>query len=118
MNASIELRIDRLLMVGQNARGFEFSIGLLNHRWVAFVRRRMVYGTEIHIFRARYESYTPSGSDLIRARVIGMVAAIAQDPARGFGGVDEWYVEEELRATPEQYRCPHCGKVACLECEP
>lgn len=48
-----------------------------------------------------------------QAEAIRRVGAIAQDVAQGYGGIEEWFVPEDLRGDPERYRCRTCGEVCC-----
>jgi hypothetical protein len=46
-------------------------------------------------------------------RAILLTGAVAQDVESCYGGVDRWYVPEELRGDPEKYRCKTCEKIGC-----
>ncbi len=50
---------------------------------------------------------------LDRERAIRMTGAIAEDPESGYGGVDRWFVGEELRGKPDDFRCEMCERVGC-----
>ena len=103
------LRIRTQTVVGTNARGYTFAVGLVGDRWLGYA----LGGGGLFVF-----SEVSRGVDLgmgldDREEAIGRVAALAQDPGHGFGGVDRWHVPERLRADPEVYRCEICGEVLC-----
>jgi hypothetical protein len=50
---------------------------------------------------------------LDRDEAIRLTGAIAQDPEHGYGGVERWRIPEDLRATPDEFRCEHCNAVGC-----
>ena len=48
-----------------------------------------------------------------RATTIKFTGAFPQDPEQGYGGVARWFVPEELRGNPDEFRCPDCQLVGC-----
>ncbi|MCE9605055.1 MAG: hypothetical protein K8U03_09170 [Planctomycetia bacterium] len=46
-------------------------------------------------------------------RAVLLTGAIAQDPASCYGGVANWFVDEQDRGSPEDFRCQRCGDVGC-----
>lgn len=102
------------LLVAENDHGYQFCVGTIEGRWVGFAvgfENGQAWGvflfSEISVaHRLGVES---------REEAIRMTAALAQDDESAYGGVDRWHVQEELRASPEDYRCEHCDRVCCGE---
>lgn len=97
--------------VGENDH-WKFGVGRLEERWIGFAVGDCEDGTKfMHIFpeiSAGPELGVGSREDAIR-----MVSALACDPEQSFGGIDEWFIDESLRASPDDFRCENCGTCGC-----
>jgi hypothetical protein len=71
----------------------------------------------MHVFAEVSEGVELGMQD--KTMAILLTGALAEDPEHGFGGVDEWFVPEDLRGEPKDFRCDRCGDVGCagLDCE-
>jgi hypothetical protein len=48
-----------------------------------------------------------------KEKAILMTGAIAQAREHAYGGIARWFVEEELRGKPEDFRCANCQVIGC-----
>jgi hypothetical protein len=114
------LSFSEVLNVGDNRR-YLFAVGKLADRWAGFAVGKPRPGKPdeprmIFIFPEISDDYTLGIES--RDEAIRMTAAIAQDPESNYGGIKRWFVEDALRASPDDYRCEHCQRVGCkgIEC--
>lgn len=54
-----------------------------------------------------------SDDDDVRNMIIKRVGAVAAHFEHGYGGIERWFVEEDLRGTVYDFECAECGSVAC-----
>lgn len=112
------VEIDDALLMGDNDVGYEFFIGRVQGRWIGFAAADVpgVEGKGIFVFHEISDGPLLGLTD--RDEAIRRVHAVATAPENGFGGVDRWYSDEQLRAEPAAYRCGHCDQLCCDgECE-
>ena len=103
------IQIEQEVDVGRNSHGYTFHVGLLSGYWLGYAQ-----GAEtIFLFPGIRTGHQLGILD--RDEAIRRVGAIAQDPASGYGGIEEWSVEESLRGDPAAYLCPVCDEVCCGE---
>jgi hypothetical protein len=92
--------------------GYRFAVGKISGRWVGFADSDV----GAFIFPTISEGHLCGISD--RDRAIRLTGAIAQSFEHGYGGVDRWFVGEDLRGKPEDFRCAKCEEIGCVgECE-
>ena len=108
----MQLEIGNILQVGENDIGYRFAVGTIPDegggvRWIGFADSDV----GAFIFPAICEGHMMGTKD--RDRAIKLTGAIAQSFEHGYGGVDRWFVPEELRGKPEDFRCQHCEMVGC-----
>lgn len=103
----MSINIVNITIVGSNAHGYEFGVGQVAGRWVGFAKG----GGGLFFFSEICEGVQLGTPD--RDLAIRMTGACAQDPARGYGGIDTWKVPKALRGRPEDFICPGCGEVCC-----
>jgi len=48
-----------------------------------------------------------------RDKAILLTGAVAQDVESCYGGIERWFVPEDLRGDPDDFRCAHCDRVGC-----
>jgi hypothetical protein len=104
---SESIQIEEQVLVGRNSHGYTFAVGRISDRWLGYA----LGGGGMFIFPEISENHDlglPDMNDAIRR-----VSALAQDPERGYGGIEQWYIAESLRADPDQFRCSNCGEVCC-----
>lgn len=107
-----ESGITEVLKIGDNSHGYWFGVGKYGSRWVGFAVSVVGEGrTGIFFLPGISEDYQLGLSD--REKCIRMTGAVAQSPEHGYGGIERWYIGEELRGTPEEFRCAECGEFGC-----
>lgn len=104
--------LEDVLILGANEH-WQFGVGRQGERWIGFAFGRLEDGHGyLHVLtEVCDEPWLVDVTD--RDRVIRMTGAVACDPEASWGGVAEWYVDEELRGDPEEFRCDVCGQVGC-----
>lgn len=102
--------------VGENDHGYLFVVarvtGTTGDRWV---------GGAVGVGRDGVAMFFvfPEVSDGIllgmadRDEAIRLTGALAQDPEGGWGGIERWFVDGDLRGHPENYQCGRCDRVGC-----
>jgi hypothetical protein len=105
------ITFEETLLIGENDRGYRFGVGRVGDRWIGFALGRTITGGMLFLLPEIAVDHQLGLT--LRDEAIRQVAAIAQDPEHAFGGVDRWYVAPELRASPDDYRCEHCGEILC-----
>lgn len=92
---------------------YQFAVGRVEEQWVGYA----IGHCNDHTRMLFYLNITGNNSiDLgleNRDEAIRRTAAMAQAPEHGYGGVDAWFIDEPLRASPDEYRCPHCEELFC-----
>lgn len=113
-------------IIGENDYGYRFGVGRLDTRWIGFALGSQ-YAEQV---RAALESEgLPVEPGMLftfpeicedfqlgifdRRRCVLLTGALAQDPEKGYGGIEHWHVPEELRGKPDDFRCPHCDRIGC-----
>lgn len=104
-----ELEVKEGFLIGVNNQGYSFSVGLLGDRWVGFAQHKD--DRMIHFFPEISEEFEMGLPD--KETAIRLTAALAQTPEKGYGGVDRWFIKEDLRGNPADYRCGECQEVGC-----
>ncbi len=120
------IQIDEVLVIGENDGGYQFAVGRIADRWIGFARDNAFSRRARAAFRA--EGFAPEPAGLFvfhevgedcqmgltdKGRAIRLTGAVACDPESSYGGIDRWYVPEELRGRPDDFRCEHCERVGC-----
>jgi hypothetical protein len=108
----VELEVSDTVRIGRNDHGYEFAVGRSDERWIGFVKEYEDGARGVFVFSGIHEGYKLGITD--RDRAIRLTAAMAQDPEHGYGGISEWFVAENLRATPDEMRCEACGELPCV----
>lgn len=101
------LVIEQTVPVGTNGHGYDFEVGLIGGFWVGYARG----GGGLFFFAGISKDHQLGVKD--QREAILKTGAIAQDPDQGYGGIDLWFVPEDLRGKPDDYRCETCGEVCC-----
>jgi hypothetical protein len=120
------LKIEELVVIGENDYGWRFAVGRIGERWLGLglesantVAARCAFRDEglpvepgyMHVIGAVSRDHELGLPD--KEAAIRLTGAIAQDPAHAFGGVERWLVPEALRGRPDDFRCGHCEEVGC-----
>jgi len=106
------LELTDILKIGENDHGYSFAVGKLGGRWVGFAVGDLGEGKQGMFFLPGIsEEYELGLTD--RELAIRMTGAVAQSPEHGYGGIERWFVVEELRGRPEDFQCAECGEIAC-----
>lgn len=106
-----DLKLDDGVVIADNEH-YQFCVARNGERWVGFAIGKTTGGQSMMFFFPEIaEGYRLGLAS--REEAIRMTAAIAQDPGHSFGGVGRWFIPEELRASPEDYRCRDCDEVGC-----
>jgi hypothetical protein len=122
--ADAPFSLSEVTIIGENRHGYTFAVGKLGEfmqdRWVGFAVGEADYGRRfLFVFPEIGEEGWLGLAD--RDLAIRLTGAVAQDPDAGWGGIDRWAVEEELRGHPDAHRCVYCGQVGCrsecVECD-
>jgi hypothetical protein len=106
--------LDKVTMIGRNEQ-YGFGVGQIGKRWVGFAVGHTDEEKMLFFFPEIMEEFQMGVMD--KEDAIKKAGAIAQDEEKGYGGIEEWYVEERLQADPEEFRCLICGVVLCGGCE-
>lgn len=112
-------------VIGRNDL-WQFGIGKLGDRWVGVAGQSEIASAAKSAFASEGLAVEPEYlhilSEVSEESELGMrdkraaillIGALAQDPESGFGGIDKWFVPEELRGDPEKFRCERCATVGC-----
>ena len=112
------LDLTDITKIGENDYGYEFAIGHIGGRWVGFALGR-INETEKSCFFLLSISEGEEMGVKDKTLAILLTGAIAQSYEHGYGGIDRWFVGEELRGDPEAFRCVNCDGVGCdgKECQ-
>lgn len=94
-------------LIGSNRHGWTFGIGQLGEHWVGFA----LGDGFLNIMAEVSEGFQLGLKDADLA--MRMTSAVAVDPEQLFGGVDRWFIPEQCRGDPEDYRCEVCGEIGC-----
>lgn len=103
----VNISITNAMLIGENDHGYRFGVGQIGERWIGFAASDV----GLFFFPGIAEDYLLGLLD--RALVIKLTGAIARDVEQGYGGIARWFVPEELRGNPEDFRCENCQQVAC-----
>jgi hypothetical protein len=101
------ITIEEEVEVGTNGFGYTFCVGLVSGCWLGYART----GGGLFLMSEIATGHQLGIVD--RDEAIRRVGALAQDPENAYGGIDLWFVAEDLRGDPEAYRCAECGRVCC-----
>jgi hypothetical protein len=101
------IKFEDSLLVGRNSHGYTFGVGRVGRYWLGYA----IGGGMIFMLPGVDTGVELGLLDVTEAML--RVGAIAQDPAHGYGGIEEWFVAESLRGDPEAYRCSLCREVCC-----
>ncbi len=118
------LELHDVTIIAENDHGWRFGVGRIGERWVGFgtesaarEQSRAAFDSEglpvdpgyLHLFTEVGTATEMGVAD--RDEAIRLTGAAAQDPEACFGGIDRWFVAEDLRGDPEKYRCPDCDGI-------
>jgi hypothetical protein len=107
-----ELKLNDPFIIGYNDHGYMFGVARVGERWVGFALAALSNGRDGMFLLPGISSDHRLGlAD--RERAIRMVGAVASAPEHGYGGIERWFVGEELRGKPDDFRCVECGEVGC-----
>jgi hypothetical protein len=95
-----------MVCIGENDHGYRFGVYQDGVRWFACAVGKDKDGENLMFV-------LPNAGGEDKDREIRLAGAIAQDPEHGYGGVDRWFVSEELRGDPEDFRCKECQSTGC-----
>jgi hypothetical protein len=101
-----------VIKIGENDHGYWFGVGVLEGRWIGFAVGEIGDGNEmVFWFPQVAEGHLIGLAD--RDKTIKLTSAIAQSPEQAYGGIKRWFIPEELRGIPDDWRCANCGEVGC-----
>lgn len=104
--------IKNIFKIGENDHGYCFAVGMIHGRWHGFAVGILENGEKMVFFLPGIsEGHLLGVSD--RARAIKLTGAIAQSSEHGYGGIERWFVPEELQGKPEDFICEGCQSVGC-----
>jgi len=106
------MKVQDVVQVGENDLGYRFAVGAIPDedggvRWIGYADSDV----GAFIFPGICEGHMMGIKD--RERAIKLTGAIAQSFEHGYGGVERWFVTEELRGKPEDFRCADCQEIGC-----
>lgn len=111
-NSAAQLGVTDIEKIGENDYGYWFGVGRICSRWVGFAMGALPEGDQMMFFLPGIsESYELGVKE--RELAIKLTGAIALAGEHGYGGITRWFVPEELRGKPEDYRCLDCDEVVC-----
>lgn len=112
-----EISLTETFKIAENDHGYSFGVGRLGDRWTGFAVGDCGNGEQMMFFLPGIaEDYQLGLTD--REKVVKLVGAIAQAPEHGYGGIARWFVSEDLRGKPEDFRCAKCDEIGCPgECD-
>jgi hypothetical protein len=98
--------------IGENDHGYRFAIGKMGDRWIGFADGDLGNGKRVlFMFPHISENYQMGMAD--RDLVIKLTGAIAESLEHGYGGIERWFIPDELRGKPEDFTCEYCEGVGC-----
>lgn len=101
-----------IVRIGANDYGYWFGVGRMGERYIGFAIGELSNGDRMmFMLPGIAENHTLGITD--RERAVKWTGAIAQDPTYGYGGISRWFVPEELRGKPDDFRCADCEEVGC-----
>lgn len=103
-----EAGLTEVTIIGENDHGYRFGVGRRGAAWAAFA----IGKTGDDDFMVWFFPDLPDRYANDRATAIKLAGAFPQDPESAYGGVGRWFVAEELRGKPENFRCSDCGSQA------
>jgi hypothetical protein len=107
-----QIQITEMEKIGENDHGYWFGVGRLGSRWVGFAMGDLEDGNKMmFLLPGISESYQMGVAE--RGQAILLTGAIAQDFEHGYGGIARWFIPEELRGKPDDFRCDDCHSVGC-----
>lgn len=110
MGNSVDIK--QVTKIGENDYGYWFGVGLLEERWIGFAVGKLEDGNEmVFWFPEIAEGHLIGLSDFDKA--VKAASAIAQTPEHAYGGIQRWFIPEEFRGDPDDYRCTGCMNVGC-----
>lgn len=104
------------LLIGTNKHGYGFRVRHVGHGLWAGEAFATVNGEENTFTLLQFVRPDGSHGMADQRKAILMTGALANDPANGYGGIDEWFIDEEFRGKPEDMRCEVCDEI-CMGCE-
>lgn len=117
LNDELELQaafdLTDVTIIGENDHGYRFAVGKRGHEWQALAIGKTEDETIGFFFPNLCENRF--FRDDPRETAILFAGAFAQDPENMYGGISRWFVPENLRGKPEDFRCPDCGSYDCDE---
>jgi len=103
----VELVLEDALPIGENEIGYSFLVARIGDRWIGFADSSVGMFLLPGVREGQYIGVKD------KKEAILLSGAIAQSIEHGYGGVDEWFVPEDLRGKPEDYRCKTCSEIGC-----
>jgi hypothetical protein len=106
------VEIQDITILGTNKYGYAFCVGRAEERWVGFAHGRTKDGQSMLFMLSEVsEDYQFGLPD--RDRAIRLTVAVAQDPSKSYGGIDEWRIEPIPASDAEEFRCKVCAEIGC-----
>src|SRR5262245_31906220 len=107
---SNEIQMTDRFDIGENDQSYKFAVANIGKRWVGFAYGALENGDRmLFMFPSISEESYLGLED--RELVIKLTGAIAQDYEHGYGGIERWFIPEELRGKPDDFRCEHCERI-------
>lgn len=113
-----------VLVIADNSAGWRFCVGRSGGRWLGFAApgrspAELAFASEglevspqmLMVMPEVSEGYQLGVED--RDRAIRLTGAVAQEDDGCYGGVERWFVPEDLRGRPDDFRCKKCDHVGC-----
>jgi|GEM_PF-6480538 len=99
--------LGQAIKIGENDH-YWFGVAQCEGDWVGFAE-----GAGLGLFILPMPQMSESWRRLDLETVIRFTGAFVQCPEQGYGGIDRWFVPEDLRVDPKAYRCADCGSITC-----
>lgn len=107
------IQISDAMVIGENRHGYQFGVGRLSSgRWIGYACANVPPdGRGLFVLSQVSDGFELGTLD--KERAIKLTGAIACDPESAYGGIDQWFVTDDLRGQAAEFRCEFCGAVGC-----
>lgn len=106
------IELSDVVKIGKNDYGYEFAVGRIGKRWVGLAIGDPGDGEKVMFFLPNIQEDHQMGVK-DKTMAILLTGATVQVKEHGYGGINTWFVGEELRGDPDILMCINCGSVGC-----